>query len=344
MRSPDADLRGITLKTLIGTTRYQRNHLANVLQLVRQRRNEQDPVRREILTALAALPHSIWQAAHLDDLAQIIRDALNAADLSPATAQAVERLVVYLFPFHAEWSAAQMAIVYRERGRISVFQLDTYLSESDIRRIAPFLTPILQSWQRRENEGLLVALAQALGKRLSVFDELVDLLEAILNDTRSYGNANLILHLFLKHRRERASLLIPGLLRQDESSILLSCVYIYVHRHRQSLITPFLGQRAYRGRFSSGQTRFVLPLQNGFYRWTPTQQEIFAHTLLEIVSKNDQNCAVYELISTIRLLALMPAINPIHIIPFASDERQPVRDTALRALGLLSWRGRSHAA
>ena len=335
LRSPDADLRGAALQTLIAATCYQREHLADVLQLVRQRRNEQDPVRREMLTALTGLPHGIWQVEHLDDLAQIIRDALNATDLSPTTAQAMERLVVYLFPFHPEWSAGQMAIVYRERGRVSFFRLDAYLSDADIRRIAPILTPILRSWQRRESEGLLVALAEALGRRMRVFDELADLLEVTLNDTLSHSIANSILRLFLQYRHERVYLLIPSLLRHDKSAITLEPVYTYLHRHRQDLITPFLGQHAYKGRFSTGRTRFVLPLYDGFHRWIPVQQETFARTLLEIVREKDQNRATHELLSTIRRLAAMPAINPTPLIQFASDERQPIREAALRVLGSL---------
>lgn len=335
LRSPDADLRGVALHALIAATRYQREHLIDVLHLVRNRRNEQDPVRREMLTALAALPHGIWRLEHLDDLAQVIRDALNATDLSSATARAIERLIVYLFPFYPEWSAAQMAVLYRERGRIGFFRLDEYLSDADIRRIAPQLTPILRSWQQRESEGLLLALAVALGRRMRVFDELADLLEATLNDTLSSGIANSILRLFMEYRRERVYLLIPRLLRHDKSAITLEAVYSYLHRYRQDLLTPFLGQHAYKGRFDTGRTRIVLPLYDGFYRWMPFQQEIFAHTLLEIAREKDQNRATYEFISTIRRLAAMPAIDPASLIQFASDERQPVRETALRALGRL---------
>lgn len=335
LRSPDAELRGAALKALIAANRYQRTHLAEALQWVRARRNEQDPVRREMLTALAALPHGIWQVEHLDDLAQVISDALNAPDLSSVTAQAVEQLVVHLFPFHPEWSAHQMATVYSKRGRISVYRLDTYLSDADVRRIAPVLLPILRSWQRRESEGLLVGLAQALDRRLQTFSELADLLETVLAQTLNAGYANTILSLFLKHCRARVYLLIPRLLRQDKSAITLWSVYTYLHSQRQDLLTPFLGQHAYKGRFSTGKTRFVLPLQDGFERWTVRQQETFARTLLEVANEKDQHRSAPELMRVIHHLAAMPFIDPAPLIAFASDERQPVREVAIRVLGRL---------
>ncbi len=335
LRSPDADLRGVALKTLVSAARYQRDHLADALQLVRNRRNEQDPVRRDMLTALAALPHGIWQIEHLDDLAQIIHDALNATDLSHPTAQSIEQLVVHTFPFHPEWSAHQLATIYHARGHVSVYRLDRYLSDAHIRSIAPILTPILQSWQNRENERLLLTLAIALGKRLSAFDELADLLEITLNQTLTSFIADSILRLFLEHCRARVSLLIPRLLGNDKSAITLSSVSTYLHRQRQDLLTSFLGQHAYKGRFSTGHTRFVLPLNDHFYRWTPIQQEIFAGTLLEVVRAKDQHRATYEWLATIKRLAAMPALDFTPLIELASDERPPVREAALRSLGRL---------
>lgn len=335
LRSPDAELRGFALKALIGATRYQRAHLANALALVRKRRNEQDPVRGVMLTALAELPHGIWQPAHLDDLAQIIKDALDATDLSYQTAQAMERLVVHTFPFYAEWAALQLAAIYRARGRVSVYRLEAYLSDTHVRSLASVLTPILQSWQSRESEGLLLALASALGKRLSVFTELAELLEATVNQTPTSYIADSMLRLLVEHCRARVYLLIPRLLKNDQSTITLSSVSAYLHRYRQDLLTPFLGQQAYKGRFSTGRTRFVLPLHDGFYRWTPKQQQMFSQTLLEIVHATEKHRAVYEWLATINRLALMPAINVKPLLKLASDERPPVREAALRALGRL---------
>lgn len=335
LRSPDADLRGVAINALIAATRYQRTHLVDMLQFVRNRRNEQDPVRRSMLSALADLPHGMWQTEHLDDLAQIFQDALNATDLSSATVEAMGRLVVHLFRFYPEWAASQMALLYSKRGWVNIFSLDSYLSDTAIQHLAPRLMPILQAWQRRESERLLVTLAAALGRRLRVFDELAALLETTLEQTLQSGIADSILRLLLKYQHARASLLIPQLLQADKSAITLQPVYLHLHYRRQDLLTPFLGQHAYKGRFNTGRTRFVLPLNRGFQRWTPTQQELFARTLLEIMDEKDQHRANRELLMTIRSLAAMPFINPAPLIQFASDERQWVREVTLRILGKL---------
>jgi len=333
LRSPDADLRGAALHALITSTRYQRTHLADALQLVLVRRNEQDPVRSRMLLALAELPHGIWRSEHLDGLARIILDALNATDLSFVSARALERLVAHLFPFHPEWSATQMASIYRKRGNINIYQLDDYLSDQHMPSIAQELAPLLQSWQQRESDGLLIALAYALGRRLRVFNALLDQLAVALEHTLDRHNAERILNLLREHAPERLATLVPRLLVEDKSRIVIPAVSTYLHRYRQDLLTPFLGQHAYKGRFSTGRTRFVPAWNDDFYRWTPEQQAIFAQTLFTIASDNSR--ATSEIPPIISRLAAMPFISPAPLITFASDTRPPVREAALRTLGRL---------
>jgi hypothetical protein len=98
------------------------------------------------------------------------------------------------------------------------------------------------------------------------------------------------------------------------------------------LLTPFLGQHAYQGRFSTGNTRFVLPLLTGFYRWTPQQQRLFADTLTQVTQ--DAQRDTYGLFQAINQLAALPAIMPARLLELADArmENLAVRDTALRAL------------
>ena len=144
IRNPDPELRVAALSSLIGAARYQAARLPDTLRIILDRRNEQDPVRQAMLRALAELPPSRWQAEHLPDLGQAIRDALDAADCSPATAAAAERLVIALLPFQPDWSAQWLATFGRERGGFSSYNLAQQLTEADVRRIAPALLPVLQ--------------------------------------------------------------------------------------------------------------------------------------------------------------------------------------------------------
>lgn len=333
LNTPDATLRIASLHALITSVRYQRDRLPDALQLVRARRNEQDPVQNAMLTALAALPRSIWRAEHLPELAQIIRAVLNNRDLSASTARMAERIILQLFAFHPEWCAEQLAALWRERGEVTTWNIQDYLTDAHVRPLAISLLPVLQAWQERERETSLLNIARAFGRRLRAFSELIDILASLLDHTRSESTVNRVIGLFTEHLPQRLSTLVPRLVEQEPSSITIWAVNHYLHQRRQDLLTPFLGQKAYKGRFSSGKTRFVLGVRDGFYRWTPTQQELFALTLLEVAQSPKRSTP--SLTQVIEQLAAMPALDPAYIIPFASDKRQPVRDTALQALGRL---------
>lgn len=335
IRNPDADLRAGALAALVGAARYQRDRLGELLRLLRARRNEQDPVRLAFVAALAALPPGGWRDEHLADLGGLLREALDAADLSAATAAAAERLVVQLLPRHPAWAVDWLATLVRERGHLAQYGLAAVLTDDDVRRLAPVLVPVLRDWRGRERSGALASFAGALGTRLRVFDDLVEMLEDVVLDTLSLWSTESILRLLREHRPDRIARLVPQLLARDPTWERSAVVYEHLHRRRQDLLTPHLGQHAYRGRFSDGATRFVIPVLDGFHRWTRRQQATFAATLATLTEEETRDTPALLLV--MRQLAAMPAIRPDRLIQLASagNGRLAVRDAALLALARL---------
>ena len=335
--SPDPDLRAAALAALTATVRYERGRAGEILALVHARRNEQDPVRLAMLAGLAGLPPGTWRAPQLADLGATIRDALDAADLSGGTAAQAGRLVASLFPFHPAWAAEWMAALVRERGDLPVDNLEGRLTDADIARVAPILLPVLRSWETRERESYVRRVAVSLGRRLRLFDELGEILGRIAATTLSSYTADHALRLLSRWQPERFHALVPALLREDESVVTLGSVWSYLSRRRQDLLTPYLGQRAYRGRFATGQTRIALPFSDGFHRWTPAQQAIFAATLREITGRDPTMRDTPAILRGIAQLSGLQAVPPAQLIRLARRENEhlAVRDAALRALGKL---------
>ncbi|MDJ0592333.1 MAG: hypothetical protein QNJ72_20460 [Pleurocapsa sp. MO_226.B13] len=335
LKNPDADLRILALKTIINTTRYYRTRLSELLKIIRDRANEQDPVRNAMLDSLASLPPSIWQQEHLTDLDTILTDTLKAADLSQATGNHAECIVFKILPFHPQWSAQWLSKLAQARGEVQFYNLESRLNDSQVKQLAPILLPVFKSWETREREWNIIRAASSFGRRLKVFDGLVDILERLLDNTRKTYNASWILNILYEHRRDRLSFLVPQLLQQDKSWFTQPVVSNYLHNYRQDLLTPFLGQTAYRGKFSTGKTRFVPYFDRGFSRWTFTQQAIYAKCL-EGLTRDDKRDtpAVW---SAIEQLALLPAVEQTRLIQLASvkNPQEAVRDRALRALSRL---------
>jgi hypothetical protein len=335
LRHPDAELRAVALRALAGVLRFQRGRAADYLALVRARKHEQDPVRLAMLQGLGSVPVAAWQEQHLDDLGGIVREALDARDLSESSASAASLLVLRLLRNFPDWAARWLTTLVRERGRLAWHALEPLLSDDDVRRVGPALLPVLKAWRSRERDNQLLAVAGALGRRLGAFEKLIELIENLVRTTAQQHQATHGLALLARHARARLPDLVPRLLRDDPSWIVAAPVWAYLHRSRQDLLTPFLGQRRVRGRFHSGKTRLVLPIHNGFERWTGEQLNTFAVTLREVIADADPTRDTPSICQALRQLAAMPGVEADELVRRASDRRVVIRDTALTLLGSL---------
>ena len=282
LRHPDADTRGEALSALIFSLRFDRDHQRELLAMLTARRNEQDPVRNRMLSGLAALPPGLWQPGSLDALGGVILATLNAADLSHATAQAAERLLVGMLPFWPQWGAAWLARLVKARGQVDFGQLEARLTTGTAATLITALLAVLRSWETREREGQLLAASRSFGRFVKDAPELLNLLERLVQGSVTTWTGVGALGVLAEHAPERFAALVPRLLRQDPSWATQPLVYDHLHRYRQDLLTPFLGRQRFSGRFSTGKTRFVLPFTEGFHRWTLAQQQVFAQTLIEV--------------------------------------------------------------
>jgi len=402
---PEGETRGQALSVLLSiagwTTQEERRRtlVEEALKLVKARRNEQDPVRLLMLQALCAWPRRAWTAANLPMVGQILRDALDAADLSHATARAAEELVVRLFPIDGVFCGTWLATLIKERGTIYQPRLGDRLSDADVRAVAGPLLAVAKSWASREREGHLVQLVASLRERLALVPGLVDLLAQVIRDTATAGVSLALMTLLGKHERprflalindvskhwlkrswdsaliglasaqergevpeplvaaleevlyravhqgqasmvlsvlaQRAPLdfrrIVPKALERDQSFICLPVVYEYLHRKRTDLLTPCLGTEVIRGRFATGKTGWVLPFADGFFRWTPEQQQRFSAQLTRITDDRERDTpTVFWALTRIPELLFLA---PVGLIRLADDPRAAVLEKAVRTLG-----------
>lgn len=181
---------------------------ARALEFVVARKFEQDPVRMAMLSALAAWPRRVWRAEHLPAVSQAIRDALDAADLSVATAALAQRLIVRLFGVDPAWAASWLAVTIKERGALYDPNLGAKLSDADIAHAAPHLVEIAKTWVTQERAPWLVAFANGLGARLPLVDGLGALIALARDATPHEWIAQQLTEVLARHDpvRHRAAL------------------------------------------------------------------------------------------------------------------------------------------
>lgn len=203
---PEGEMRGTALAALLGLAGrlpVQPALVDEALKICAGKKFEQDPVRLRMFQSLGGWPRKVWDKKHLPIVGQLVRDALDAADLSHATAQAAERLIVRLFFLDGEFGGKWLGTLLKERGTIYAPGLGDMLSDDEVAALARPLLAVAQSWSAKEREGQLWALTQSLGKRITLVTGLPELLEKVMaqtaNATVSFG----ILHLFYLHQRPR---------------------------------------------------------------------------------------------------------------------------------------------
>jgi hypothetical protein len=213
---PEGELRGLTLSVLLVIPGFypERPELATqAMELVLQRKFEQDPVRAIMFEALAQWPRTMWRADLLPAVARALRDGLDASDLSHRTAAAAEALVVRLFGVDPAWGAVWLATLIKERGQLQRYRLGDQLTDDEVRAAGPHLLAIAKTWRRSERNEPLIQLSQSLGARLPLVEGLSALLAQCALASPWWWEVASITQLLWRHDRGEGEGLVEALLR-----------------------------------------------------------------------------------------------------------------------------------
>lgn len=332
---PDGDLRALANAAIIASGRYEPAKLSEILAFCETRKNEQDPVRQAMMTALAGLPPTRWREEHLPGISAVIDAALAARDCSEQTMFAAAELLMRMAPQHIDYVARELTRLTEKLGRVPQTNLQDRLTDAQMATLTPRILPLLKIWRARSYTGAIFQFLRSFGRRLEAAPPLLAFLVEMTADTRQQVASPALDMLFLARAKTILDTLIPKLLRADPSWILSRNVAGFLHRRRQDLLWSHLRPRVYKGRFSTYKTAVVPPFHNGFHRWTQDQQDVYAQSLLSIANSSQRS--VWELRHAISTLAKMPAADsaPIERLASLDIKDLALRDMALTALGRL---------
>lgn len=214
---PEGGVRGIALATLLaipGLRPKETTLVDRALAMVTARKNEQDPVRMTMLQALVAWPREVWRVEHVPTIHRILRDALDAGDLSHGTAIVAEALLVRTFRLDPTANAAWLGTFTKERGQIYDVRLGAHLSDDDVRAAAGPLLAVARTWRKQERSPQLLAFAESLGSRLTLVDGLSALLVELGRETPWGYTASAALRILREHDRPQYEAELPTALRR----------------------------------------------------------------------------------------------------------------------------------
>eukprot|EP00803_Ostreobium_quekettii_P009035 evm.model.scf_3967.1 EVM.evm.TU.scf_3967.1 scf_3967:1225-6018(+) len=109
LKSDDAQTRAMGIQSAISSISNDYSHALQAMELIHTRKNERDSVREAMLKALhSAGAAKRAEAAELEQLENIISDAMCATDTSAASIRLIECICLSAFPRNPRWAAGQL--------------------------------------------------------------------------------------------------------------------------------------------------------------------------------------------------------------------------------------------
>lgn len=369
----DTFFRAEALRTLIKSVPNGRYKEA--LELVLSKRRDQDLVRRELVQSLRDLDVDGWTEDHLPSITQIVRQALDATDLSHVTAQGLANLCSTLIPLDPAWSWNQIMLIHKERGHRPNEFRPKENQEKPLRTILDTLStvvaPVLEEWMREEEyESIIWLFDTYFTQESDVFPQLQNALMSIMKlretvqlvwrvdnlqrfagatqvaedliktESISSESASSALTLLKRSDRTFLSRRIPALILEDPTWIVLDDVKTHLLLRRQDLLTPFLTPKIWKGRFNRHEGLLSADVNDRSLRarlLTENQQNIVSEWLVGKIRDQDEN-SYWDHSKNLEVLGKLNFVNVRPLLSFAQDSRSFVRDVALQHIAHLEER------
>lgn len=310
-------------------------------------RNEQDPVRRAALAALAEVPARLFEdsAAVAEALGRLVTDAVEARDFSWATRDALQRLASRVLAYQVtdsgggsgagsghliSWSLTAFEQLAGTTGALTLNRLDRNLRRGQELAVYRALEPWIARGMERADHRLVLALGWALGRRAWAIPGLQDALaHAIRNGTAV--TARTAIDLWLADPAHR-DVRVAEVLAVDPTAAAVGRVATVLSQHRTDLLDPYLsGGKAFTGKFIAKGAVWVPHFQPS-HRWLPRQLAAYARLLAKIAA--DSGARVQERVSAIRGLGAIPGAGQRQVLPYLDSSEVPLAEAAL---GTLAW-------
>ncbi|WNG26378.1 hypothetical protein F0U62_21865 [Cystobacter fuscus] len=329
--------RAHALELLVDCTGKSRHGMGETLAFLARIKNDQDPVRSAVLSALSRVPSSVFTSEHVPALETLVTAVLEARDTSSSTESMLRSLIFKLLRAHAtsfESPLFRFALdtLKKMAGRFTALEFPSLenLPRGTEHFILEALLPRIHAAEPQERNHLVIALAQALGRRAWNLDTLQTLLERITEENTGSFEFHAI-HCWLAPPRTRDAR-VRKLLDQDESVISLEPVFQHLHQRRQEWLDPFLQGRKLPGRFLYGTIPWVPQATHGFQRWLPRQQASFRDQLLR--AARHMEFSTTQRLDDLWLLPRLQVTRVEDLTSFLHSEEVPIVEGAL---GALAW-------
>ena len=300
--------------------------------------NEQDPVRSEVIDALASVPAARFRPADAGVLTTLVGDAVEARDNSWMTRDALGRLAVRVLAEHSGdpillgWALKSFDLLFGT-SMPSLGRLDHVLRKGQEKDFLGAVLPWLKAGIKRARFEPLFAVATALGSRAHGLNDLQALLRKACDPDNVVPVITRGIALWLEDRTTRAAR-VEEIVRGDTSTVTLPVVFAVLCTTRTDVLDLVLS-KAPAGRHLAKGARWVPGGVSHVERWLPRQRELYARLLAKVAG--DAGAQQYERTNAIHMAASLPGLGWAAVTKYVGSPNVALNEAAL---GALAWTDR----
>jgi len=308
--------------------------VTEVIEYVQRIRNDQDPVRSHVITALTGISAELLQARAAEPLTRIAADTLAARDTSGQTRQALTVLAVAVLGRRAgvppllAWSLSTLQQMFENRlpplGR-----LDRELRRGQELEVYAAVRKRLEAGVRRGSYDALFAVVRALGRRAWRMEPLQDMLRRAVHTGNVAGVMRQGIALWLADPATRSER-VQRVLRTDSSAVILPEVWLVLCVSRTDLLDRALIGKRPEGKFLAAGVRWVPASAPHAHGWLPRHQAACARLLGTLAG--DTGARIHVRTQAISTAARLGDAGWEVITRFAGSNNVSLAEAALAAL------------
>jgi hypothetical protein len=312
LRDPNATVRSSVHQAIIRSAGYARrpDQLERALGWAVDRvRNDQDVVRLNLVSAVAEVSPTLLTDALTGSLQTLLTDALNARDTSWSTRRALttlaERAVIQGALSNQvsllEWGLQAHALLSENRGLINLYGLIDGLPRGREVDVYDALRPTIEAAAKRNEFGLALAVAAALGRRAWSLDHLQEVLEQAVWSNQEY-TVEQACRYWLDAPQTRLDR-VGRIIERDVRMARWHPVWWVVTEFRTDLLDPVFAAADQIRRFDRGSPAWQVP-DYALRLWLPRQQNRYAELLVGVA--RDERMPQWSRATAVKALGHVP--------------------------------------